>query len=134
MPLRKIGEIVVWLRYEETLQIWGKSPKSVHWATPAPKRALQKRPAGGPQLRKSGGPELRKSGGLQLRKLGGPQPRKFCIYGHGPAISAYSDDGDRRFRFIVTGLGRGEVLNGNDSSVGHDGLWVGTGFGLSGSA
>jgi hypothetical protein len=50
-------------------------------------------------------------------------------------FGAYSDDGDRRFRFIVTGLERGEVLKVNDNSVGHDGLWVGTGFGcLSGTA
>jgi len=42
---------------------------------------------------------------------------------------AYSDDGDRRFRFIVTGLERGEVLDVNDNSVGHDGLGIGTGFG-----
>jgi hypothetical protein len=50
-------------------------------------------------------------------------------------LFAYSDDGDRRFRFIVTGLERGEVLWVNDNSVGHDGLGVGTGFGcLSGTA
>jgi hypothetical protein len=42
--------------------------------------------------------------------------------------AAYSDDGDRRFRFIVTGLERGEVLDVNDNSVGHDGLGIGTGF------
>ncbi len=42
---------------------------------------------------------------------------------------AYSDDGDRRFRFIVTGLERGEVLDVNDNSVGHDGLGVGASFG-----
>ena len=45
------------------------------------------------------------------------------------AITAYSDNGDRRFRFIVTGLERGEVLDVNDNSVGHDGLGVGTSFG-----
>ena len=52
-----------------------------------------------------------------------------------PAPGAYSDDGDRRFRFIVTDLERGEVLDVNDNSVGHAGLGVGTGFGcLSGTA
>ena len=51
------------------------------------------------------------------------------------AMVAYSDDGDRRFRFIVTGLERGEVLDVNDNSVGHDGLGIGTGFGcLSGTS
>jgi hypothetical protein len=35
-------------------------------------------------------------------------------------VGAYSDDGDRRFRFIVTGLKRGEVLGSNDNSGGHD--------------
>jgi len=35
--------------------------------------------------------------------------------------SAYSGDGDRRFRFIVTGLARSEVLGVDDNSVGHDG-------------
>jgi hypothetical protein len=35
---------------------------------------------------------------------------------------AYSADGDRRFRFIVTGLEGGEVLGDDDNSVGHDGL------------
>ncbi len=43
-------------------------------------------------------------------------------------VAAYSDDGDRRFRFIVTGLERGEVLGDNDNSVGHDGIGVGTIF------
>jgi DDE domain len=43
-------------------------------------------------------------------------------------LRAYSDEGDRRFRFIVTGLERGEVLGGNDNSVGHDGIGVGTIF------
>jgi hypothetical protein len=45
-------------------------------------------------------------------------------------LSAYSGDGDRRFRFIVTGLARSEVLGVDDNSVGHDGCLVGTGFGL----
>ena len=44
------------------------------------------------------------------------------------APDAYSDDGDRRFRFIVTGLERGEVLGGNDNSVGHDGIGIGPVF------
>jgi hypothetical protein len=43
-------------------------------------------------------------------------------------IVAYSDDGDRRFRFIVTGLERSEVLGVYDNSVGHDGIGVGTDF------
>ena len=43
-------------------------------------------------------------------------------------LIAYSDDGDRRFRFIVTGLERGEELGGNDNSVSHDGIGVGTVF------
>jgi len=45
---------------------------------------------------------------------------------------AYSGDGDRRFRFIVTGLARSEVLGVDDNSVGHVGCFVGTGFGLFG--
>jgi len=50
-------------------------------------------------------------------------------------VRAYSDDGDRCFRFIMTGLERGEVLGGNDNSVGHDGIGIGTGFwSLTGSA
>jgi hypothetical protein len=48
---------------------------------------------------------------------------------HARMLNAYSDDGDRRFRFIVTGLERDEVLVVDDSSVGHDGVGVGTGFG-----
>jgi hypothetical protein len=48
------------------------------------------------------------------------------------ATCAYSGDGDRRFRFIVTGLARSEVLDVDDNSVGHDGCLVGTGFGLFG--
>jgi hypothetical protein len=44
------------------------------------------------------------------------------------APAAYSDDGDRWFRFIVTGLERGEVLEVDDNSVGHDGVGVGAGF------
>lgn len=43
-------------------------------------------------------------------------------------IPTHSDDGDRRFRFIVTGPERGEMLGGNDNSVGHDGIGVGTIF------
>jgi len=42
---------------------------------------------------------------------------------------AYSGDGDRRFRFIVTGLERGEVLEVNYNSVGHDVVGVGADFG-----
>jgi hypothetical protein len=49
-------------------------------------------------------------------------------------LRAYSDDGDRRFRFNVTGLERGEVLEVNDNSVGHDGVCIGTGFGLGAAA
>ena len=37
-------------------------------------------------------------------------------------------DGDRRFRFIVTGLERGEVLSVNDNSVGHDGVGIGISY------
>ena len=48
--------------------------------------------------------------------------------------SAYSGDGDRRFRFIVTGLARSEVLGVDDNSVGHVGCFVGTGFGLFGDS
>jgi hypothetical protein len=44
----------------------------------------------------------------------------------------YSGDGDRCFRFIVTGLARSEVLSVDDNSVGHVGCLVGTGFGLFG--
>ena len=47
-------------------------------------------------------------------------------------LCAYSGDGDRRFRFIVTGLSRGKVLSVDDNSVGHVGRFVGTGFGLFG--
>jgi hypothetical protein len=47
---------------------------------------------------------------------------------HSLNVPAYSDDGDRRFRFIVTGLERGEVLGGNDNSVGHDGIGIGPVF------
>ena len=43
-------------------------------------------------------------------------------------LPAYSDDGDRRFRFIVTGLERGEVLGVDDNSVGHDEIGIGTVF------
>ena len=46
----------------------------------------------------------------------------------GGFVAAYSDDGDRRFRFIVTGLERGEVLGVDDNSVGHDGIGIGTVF------
>ena len=49
-------------------------------------------------------------------------------------IGAYSGDGDRRFRFLVTGLARGEVLSVDDNSVGHDGCFVGTSFGFLGGA
>ena len=49
-------------------------------------------------------------------------------------LSTYSGDGDRCFRFIVTGLARGEVLGVDDNSVGHVGCLVGTGFGLFGDS
>lgn len=52
----------------------------------------------------------------------------------GDLTGAYSGDGDRCFRFIVTGLARSEVLGVDDNSVGHDGRLVGTGFGLFGGA
>jgi hypothetical protein len=54
---------------------------------------------------------------------------KYTLASFSNGTIAYSDDGDRRFRFIVTGLERVEVLDVNDNSVGHDGLGVGTGFG-----
>ena len=58
-----------------------------------------------------------------------PKPCRLALNGAlRKVVAAYSDDGDRRFRFIVTGLERGEVLDVNDNSVGHDGLGVGTGF------
>lgn len=37
----------------------------------------------------------------------------------GATLPAYSDSGDERFRFIVTGLERGEVLGVYDASVGR---------------
>jgi hypothetical protein len=40
--------------------------------------------------------------------------------------AAYSDDGDRHFRFDVTGRERVEVLGCDDNSVGHDRGLVGT--------
>jgi hypothetical protein len=47
----------------------------------------------------------------------------------GPAApGAYSDDGDRHFRFHVTGQERVEVLGRDDNSVGHDRGLVGTSF------
>jgi transcriptional regulator with XRE-family HTH domain len=41
---------------------------------------------------------------------------------------AYSDDGDRHFRFHVTGQEGVEVLGRDDNSVGHDRGLVGTSF------
>jgi hypothetical protein len=41
---------------------------------------------------------------------------------------AYSDDGDRHFRFHVTGRERVEVLGRDNNSVGHDRGLVGTSF------
>jgi hypothetical protein len=72
--------------------------------------------------------------GLSIRETMSDQVSPNGQYANRKPV-AYSDDGDRRFRFIVTGLERGEVLWVNDNSVGHDGLGVGTGFGcLSGTA